>query len=183
MSDSTVPVEVLVANHRRFLSFLQARVRDPAVAEEILQAAFVKSVEKADTLRDEESATAWFYRLLRNALTDHWRRQDARGRALDRYAEETSPEAPDPELEGVICACLNEIVPQMKPEYADALRLVDLEGKPVVEFAKQLGITANNAGVRLHRARQALKRELERSCQTCAAHGCLDCTCGAGGHA
>jgi RNA polymerase sigma-70 factor (ECF subfamily) len=33
--------------------------------------------------------------------------------------------------------------------------------------------------VRLHRARQALKRELERSCGTCATHGCLDCTCGA----
>jgi RNA polymerase sigma factor (sigma-70 family) len=147
------------------------------VAEEILQAAFVRSVEKADTIRDEETAVAWFYRLLRNALTDHWRRQDARGRALDRFAGESSEEAPDPELLATICACLNDIVPSLKPEYAKAIELVDLQGKPVVEAARELGITTNNAGVRLHRARLALKRELERACGTCTEHGCLDCHC------
>jgi RNA polymerase sigma factor (sigma-70 family) len=177
VSEPHVPVDVLVANHRRFLAFLQARVRDPAVAEEILQAAFVKSVEKASTIRDEETAVAWFYRLLRNALTDHWRRQDARGRALDRYAAETDPAAPDEELMAAVCACLHDLVPALKPEYARAIELVDLQGKPVVEAARELGITANNAGVRLHRARQALKRELERACGTCTEHGCLECTC------
>ena len=45
-------------------------------------------------------------------------------------------------------------------------------------WAEDLGITPNNATVRLHRARKALKRELERSCGTCATHGCLDCGCG-----
>lgn len=49
---------------------------------------------------------------------------------------------------------------------------------PLQKVAKALGITTNNATVRLHRARRALKRELERSCGICATHGCLDCTCG-----
>lgn len=34
----------------------------------------------------------------------------------------------------------------------------------MAEVASSLGVTANNATVRLHRARRALKRELERSC-------------------
>lgn len=50
--------------------------------------------------------------------------------------------------------------------------------REVAEVASGLGITANNATVRLRRAPQALKRQLARSCGTCSTHGCLDCSCG-----
>jgi RNA polymerase sigma-70 factor (ECF subfamily) len=73
---------------------------------------------------------------------------------------------------------MNTLLPNLKSEYAEVLRRVDLEEIPVAQVATELDITTNNATVRLHRARQALKRELERSCGTCATHGCLDCTCG-----
>ncbi|MGZ8780019.1 MAG: RNA polymerase sigma factor, partial [Thermoanaerobaculia bacterium] len=57
----------LVDSHRQFLGFLERRLNDRALAEDILQDAFVKSLEKAESIRDDESAVAWFYRLLRNA--------------------------------------------------------------------------------------------------------------------
>ncbi|MGZ7100373.1 MAG: RNA polymerase sigma factor, partial [Candidatus Angelobacter sp.] len=38
-------------------------------------------------------------------------------------------------------------------------------------------ITAENAAVRVHRARKALRRQVELPCGTCAEHGCLDCHC------
>lgn len=60
----------LVENHREFLSFLESRVGDRAVAEDILQDAFVKTIEKGEAIRDQDSAIAWFYRLLRNAVVD-----------------------------------------------------------------------------------------------------------------
>ena len=43
-------------------------------AEDILQEAFGRALTRVDTLRDDESAVAWFYRLLRNAVIDHYRR-------------------------------------------------------------------------------------------------------------
>jgi RNA polymerase sigma-70 factor (ECF subfamily) len=52
-------VLTLVKNHRRFLSFLTNRLGNRADAEEILQAAFVKSMEKSDSLRDSETVVAW----------------------------------------------------------------------------------------------------------------------------
>jgi RNA polymerase sigma-70 factor (ECF subfamily) len=167
----------LVANHRQFLAFLERRVGSRATAEEILQAAFVKSLEKGGALDDSEGAVAWFYRLLRNALVDHYRRQAAEGRALEREAREAEEASEDPELKGAVCACVGELLPTLKPEYADMVRQVDLEERSVPDVAREAGITANNAGVRLHRARQALKKQLERSCGTCASHGCLDCSC------
>jgi RNA polymerase sigma-70 factor (ECF subfamily) len=49
---------------------------------------------------------------------------------------------------------------------------------PVKDFAAAEGISATNAGVRVFRAREALRRQVVRSCGTCAEHGCIDCTCG-----
>ncbi|MGH7497746.1 MAG: RNA polymerase sigma factor, partial [Gemmatimonadales bacterium] len=146
---------------------------------DILQEAFVRSLDHVDSLRSPESATAWFYRVLRNAITDHFRRQNTRGRALDRFAAEADVAAPGPdrELEAAVCACVVALVDTLKPEYAAALRRVDLDGVSVRGYADETGITAGNAGVRLHRAREALRRQLARSCGTCLEHGCLDCRC------
>lgn len=167
----------LVDGHREFLGFLQGRVADRRVAEELLQAAFVKTLEKGGSIEDGESAVAWFYRLLRNALTDHYRRRASEVKALEREGQlaETATEL---ELRAAICTCMNTLLPTLKPEYAEILRRVDLEDASVSNVAVELGISANNATVRLHRARQALKKQLELSCGTCATHGCLDCTCG-----
>jgi RNA polymerase sigma factor (sigma-70 family) len=167
----------LVASHRDFLSFLQARLPNRATAEEVLQAAFVRTLEKGGSIRDSESAVAWFYRLLRNALIDYYRSRASSARALEKHAAENEL-PPAEELETAVCACMNTLLPTLKPEYADMLRRIDLEEAPISAVAKELDITVNNATVRLHRARQALKRQLERSCGTCATHGCLDCSCG-----
>ena len=84
MAEALTPevVDVLVERRRRFLQFLEPRVGSRAVAEELLQAAFVKVVERGSELRDGESAVAWFYRLLRNALVDFYRHRDAERRAI-----------------------------------------------------------------------------------------------------
>ena len=74
---------------------------------------------------------------------------------------------------------MKAIVETLKPEYATVIRRVDLDGASVAEFARESGITANNAGVRLHRAHDALRRQVARSCGTCAEHGCEACRFGA----
>ena len=165
----------LVANHRRFLEFLERRTGNRAEAEDILQAAFLRGMEKAGELRDAESAVAWFYRLLRNALTDSWRRRDAESRAL--AAVQREPRDDDEELRAEVCRCVSALLPTLKPEYAELLRQVELEDLSVAEAARRAGVTPNNASVRLHRARRALLDAVQRSCRTCATHGCLDCTC------
>jgi RNA polymerase sigma-70 factor (ECF subfamily) len=60
----------LATRQKQFLSFLQPRLGDRAAAEDVLQAAYLQAAEKADTIRDDESSVAWFYRLLRNAVAD-----------------------------------------------------------------------------------------------------------------
>ena len=174
-------VQVLVDNHRRFLAFLEKRVRSREIAEDLLQEAFVRGVQKAPPEADAAAITTWFYRVLRNALVDHYRRQGVEHRVVEPATEDT-PEAAvpaDQELFDTVCRCVGALVDTIKPEYADAIRHVDLEGQAVGDYAAAAGISANNASVRLHRAHAALRRQVARSCGTCAEHGCLDCSCGA----
>lgn len=171
-------VVALVQNHRDFLAFLQRRVGDRALAEDILQEAFVRGLDKLGTLEQGESATAWFYRILRNAVIDHHRRRASATRQLDAFARELEQHAePEVEIKSAVCQCVGELAGTLKPEYAEALRRVELDGLAVKDYATEAGISSNNAAVRVFRAREALRKQVARSCGTCADHGCLDCTC------
>jgi RNA polymerase sigma-70 factor (ECF subfamily) len=171
-------VSALVGNHRDFLAFLQKRVGDRALAEDILQEAFVRGLHQLGTLEKEESATAWFYRILRNAVIDHHRRRATVDRKLDSFAAELEQHVePEGDVRGAVCRCVGQLAGTLKPEYADALRRVEVDGVAVKDYANEIGITSNNAAVRVFRAREALRKQVARSCGTCADHGCLDCTC------
>ena len=106
-------------------------------------------------------------------------RRDASRKAIEAHAHETPEVDPgfDVDLERTVCECVNDLIPLLKLEYSNLIRRVDLEGANVSSVADEIGISAGNARVRLHRARAALRDELEKSCRTCATHGCLDCTC------
>jgi RNA polymerase sigma-70 factor (ECF subfamily) len=168
----------LVDNHRAFLAFLERRVGNRALAEDLLQSAFAKGIERAGELRDGEAVVAWFYRLLRNAVIDHRRREDVAGRSLEAFAAEMEKhEAPPEELRGAICQCVRRLAGTLKPEYADILQRVDIDGLAVKDFADERGISSSNAAVRAFRARDALRQQVVRSCGTCAEHGCVECCC------
>lgn len=183
MSSDARPVDsevkrVLVDNHRAFLGFLERRVGRRDVAEDILQEAFARGFEKLESLRDGEAAIAWFYRALRNATVDYYRRSQSRDRALALFAEEVDKATEPPEaLRDEVCRCVSRLATTLKPEYAEALRRIEVDGISVSAFAEEQGISKSNAGVRVFRAREALRRQVAASCGTCAEHGCLSCTC------
>jgi len=81
------------------------------------------------------------------------------------------------DIETFVCMCLYKLLPLLKPEYADILRRVDLENEPREAVAAAMGLTLGNLTVRLHRARQALRRALQLTCETCPIHGYIDCGC------
>jgi RNA polymerase sigma-70 factor (ECF subfamily) len=173
-----IPVATLLENHRAFLNYLEHRVGDRGLAEDILQGAFAKVIARPQQAPADESVIPWFYRTLRNAAIDQFRRRGAAERAYEAFARELEThEAPTDDMEAEICACVSRLAATLKPEYAEALQAVEVRGTPVKAFAEQKGLSANNAGVRVFRAREALKKRVLESCGTCAEHGCVNCTC------
>jgi RNA polymerase sigma factor (sigma-70 family) len=178
MPETPAHVATLLENHRAFLRYLERRVGDPALAEDILQDAFVKVMARPEQAPADEGVIPWFYRSLRNAAIDQFRRRGAADRAHEAFARELdTQELPAGEMEAEICACVTRLAATLKPEYSEALRAIEVDGKSVKGYAEEKGLSAGNAGVRVFRAREALKKRVTESCGTCAVHGCMNCTC------
>lgn len=172
-------VGILMQSKARFLLFLDRRLGNRADAEDVLQAAFLKLVAHEDSLRDEDKLVPWFYQVLRNLIIDHSRHRSALTRMAESAARamEARTSEVDGELFRAVCTCVRDVLAVLKSEQADVIRRVEFDEQPLAEVASNLGITPNNASVRLHRARRALPEALKSTCGVCAEHGCLDCSC------
>lgn len=172
----------LVDRQSEFIRFLSMRVGSNAAAEDILQLGFQRAVENQRDLETHENVVAWFYTVLRNLLIDYHRSNTASDRKHDAFFVELqssgSHEAfQDSELGRAICACMAELIETLPKQYEDVLRQVDLEGGQLGDVATRIGTNKGALAVKLHRARQALKKRLEQMCGVCTQHGCLDCSC------
>lgn len=170
-------IERALAHDRsEFLGFLQRRTGSRELSEDLLHDALMRAFGQLESLRDEAALKPWFYRVLRNALSDHRRRQRVAGAKLRDFAVEHE-HVGQPGPEPTACACITLLMPKLKPEYAEALRAVEVASQPVKEFAHEARISASNAAVRVFRARAALREQVLRACGACAGSGCGDCTC------
>ena len=171
-------LDSLLDQRRQFLRFVERRVSSPAIAEDILQAAYLRALERGGEIRKGESGTAWFYRILRNAVIDFYRHRGVEDRALTQWARELETTVePDDLTRDIVCKCIDRVLPSLKPGYAQILREIDLNEGSLEAFATANHITLPNATVRIHRARKSLKQALVATCGSCSAHGCLDCNC------
>lgn len=163
----------LVAKRPRFLAFVRARV-PVADAEDLLQQALLRAASRLDSVRDGDRVDAWFYRLLRNAIADYHAectRGEARLEDLVREAEA------EPSVEASACRCSLGVLETLPAQYAAIVRRVDIDELSMAEIATELGISVNNAKVRLHRARISLREALLAFCGTSSVKACLTCGC------
>jgi hypothetical protein len=106
----------LLAQRQQFLRFLSQRVQSPALAEDILQNAYLRAIEHAGELRQHESSTAWFYRMLRNAVIDFYRHRSVEDRALEGWAATLETEVPADDLtRDIVCQCIAGVLPSLNP--------------------------------------------------------------------
>ncbi len=170
---------VLIENHTAFLQFLVRRLGDKELAEDVLQQFYLRVVTKGADLQKANSVTAWLYTVLRTTLIDYYRHETSRRNRETGYVlmQTLTEERWDDEPQNKDCVCLENVIPTLRPEHSDLLRRVDLGEAPPRKVAIDLGISANNLRVRLHRARQALKLALLAHCGRCAEQNCLECDC------
>ncbi len=133
-------------------------LRDVHDAEDAVQSAFIRALERIDQLKPGSPFGPWFYRVLRSTCLNLRRRE-----ALRRHEEipVSAAGGPDPEKdlqrkltrERVVIA-LGEL-PEMQRL---AVTLYDLEGYSHQEIAGILGIAVGTSRAHVHHARRALRR-------------------------
>jgi RNA polymerase sigma-70 factor (ECF subfamily) len=164
-------IAAITAQHnRRLFRVARSILRDDDAAEDALQAAYLKAFVALPSFRGEASLGTWLTRIVINEANGL--RRDRRTRqGLDRQRPGATslsyPQAVtvDPE-KGLAQHQIRVLLEQAIDRLPERLRLVlvarVLEDMDVEETAVALAITPATVKTRLHRARAALRAELER---------------------
>lgn len=173
--------QALAEHAGSFRAFVRKRVPSAEI-DDVLQLAAMRAVERATSLEDPERVVAWLYRIHRNVIADVRRKRESRQRvldsaALDRAASALPATSMTPAPSASACACSLAQAKGMNASYAEILELVDMGDLTIAEAAEVLGVSTNNATVRLHRARKALRRRMLEHCGVTSLRDCTSCRC------
>ena len=112
----------LLANLAAFQGFARRRLGDEQLAADAVQESLLRALKSEHSLSHDENLLAWFYRILRNVLTDLHRRNAAQAKGLERFADELAISGEDEaDVKRTACACFRDLLPAMRPEYAQVL--------------------------------------------------------------
>jgi RNA polymerase sigma-70 factor (ECF subfamily) len=140
----------------RVHAFAWRRVGSRAAAEDVTAATFEKAWKAFPRFRPRDGgASAWLLRIAANECTDHVRRE----RRLRPAALPAASVGPDELVEGDD-PDLRAALDRIRPRYAEALSLRYLADLSNTEAAAALGCSASTFAVVLHRAADALRKEL-----------------------
>ncbi|PRY13672.1 RNA polymerase sigma (SigZ) subunit [Pontibacter ummariensis] len=152
---------VFLAYEAQLKGFVQKRVLDKTEADDILQQLYLKVYKHCEQLQEVNNTKAWLYQITRNAVYDFFRENSRRERLEDlELAEEELPENSRHEIEALI----EPLIGLLPAEYAEALRLSELEGVSQKEIAERLGISYSGAKSRVQRGREKLKALFMECC-------------------
>lgn len=173
-------IDSIVARYRDPLIRHLSRIAPPGEAEDLVQVTLARVARALETFRGESGLSTWIFRIATRAAIDHLRsRAHRETRATVTASEEAqgacgvgAPELEDPG-EGVhrsmdreeMGTCVREFVDRLPHAYAQILALSEFEDLSNAAIAIRLGISVDAAKIRLHRARAALKQELEAGCE------------------
>lgn len=152
------------------------RVKDEAIAEDLVQETFMAAFQQFDQFRKESSAITWLHAILRNKLSDHFRKEarkaivnhdylleffDDQGNWLVRSTGlqkmDDSNLVDDIDFQRMLLLCLNEL----PDSWAACMRLRYLEEKKAEQICQELNINPNNYWQIIHRSKLRLRNCLQ----------------------
>jgi RNA polymerase sigma-70 factor, ECF subfamily len=149
------------AHENELRNYLQHRVADSHLAEDLLQDVFVKAMRQGRGFCELDNPRAWLYQVARNALVDYQRLHHETVELPEDipHAVETT----DPVV--ALSACVGRVLSELAAEDRDIIEQCDLNGMKQQDFARAHNLTLPAAKSRLLRARQRMRATLSTNCQ------------------
>ncbi|MFP4125784.1 MAG: RNA polymerase sigma factor [Alphaproteobacteria bacterium] len=166
----------LVRRHGgRMLTVARRYLHSEDAAQDCVQEAFLAAFKALDRFEGRSSLATWLHRITVNAALQALRRRGAKDEVaiepwLPTFDEEgflegptqlTAADAEELLARDDVRTEVRAAIDRLPRSYRNVLLLRDIEGLSMSEVAEMLEVSENNAKVRLHRARTALKKELE----------------------
>lgn len=170
--EAAVFVEALFAKHHgEIYAYLLRMMRDPEVAADMTQDAFVKAYKHYPSLEKPENARAWLYQIAhRVALDEIRRRKIVRFLPWTGESRGAAPSAEHLVMDARLSGDLQRALERIPERQRAALLLAELHDLTGLELAAALGVSHVAARALLTRARESLRQALaaERAAETAA---------------
>ena len=155
-------VEELFAKHQHEIyAYLVRMLRDPELAADLTQDAFVKAYRAYDSLQKPENARAWLYQIAHRVALDNLRRNKiVRFVPLVGETRNTAPSAEHLVMEARLSGELQAALERIPERQRQALLLAELHDLTGLELAAALGVSHVAARALLTRARESLRQAL-----------------------
>jgi RNA polymerase sigma-70 factor (ECF subfamily) len=142
-------------------------VRDRALAEDVVQDAFIRAYQKASTIRSSGSIRGWLYRVAINRAQDELRRIKRKREVAMEETLDPTDSRPDVSGESVAISRelqkhLNQALGDMRNDYRTPLVLREVQGMTYTEIAELLGWPLGTVQTRIHRGRVELRANLKK---------------------
>ncbi len=137
-------------------------------AEDVAQDAFLSAWENIGNFQFRSRFSTWLYRIVRNKCLNHidqYQRRKTDPTEIDDSQPWVPLDTVTPEDEALRTEekeIVHAALAKLKPSYREILVLRELQDMTYEEIAEILGCTLGRVKSRLHEARKALKKELER---------------------
>jgi RNA polymerase sigma-70 factor (ECF subfamily) len=155
-------VEDLFAAHQNEIyAYLIRMLRDPELAADLTQDAFVKAYKNYNTLEKSENARAWLYQIAHRVALDHIRRQKiVRFLPWTGESRGAAPSAERLVMDVHLSGDLQRALERIPERQRAALLLAELHDLTGLELAAALGVSHVAARALLTRARESLRQAL-----------------------
>jgi len=148
--------------HKQLLSFIQKRVSDSSMADDILQEVFIKIHTRIDSLQENTKIKAWLFQITRNTIIDYYRKANSLKEASDELID--LEDENDPLALQDIQTCIIPMIKSLPEDYQEALFMTELNGLSQKLLAEKLQISYSAAKSRVQRGRFLLKEALSNCC-------------------
>jgi RNA polymerase sigma-70 factor (ECF subfamily) len=168
--------ELFAKHHGEIFAYLLRMVRDPDLAADLAQDAFVKAYRAHGTLEKPENARAWLYQIAhRVALDDIRRRKILRFVPWTGESRGAAPSAERLAMDLQLSGELSNALARIPERQREALILAEVHDLTGLELAEVLGVSHVAARALLTRARESLRRALaDEERQTAEREAALD---------
>ena len=142
--------------------YVATLLRDRAAAEEVTAQAFERAYRKRRSFRASRGTEeAWLFGIARNAALDELRRRKRRA-VLEADPEDVHATGADEQADGALRRqAVRAALGRLHRASASSSRSSSPAGSRTRRSARVLGISASNAGTRLHRTLEKLRRECD----------------------
>jgi RNA polymerase sigma-70 factor (ECF subfamily) len=153
--------ELFARHHGEIYAYLLRMLRDPELAADLTQDAFVKAYRNYESLEKPENARAWLYQIAhRVALDELRRRKIVRFLPWTGESRGAAPSAEHLAMDLRLSSDLQRALARIPERQRAALLLAELHDLTGLELAAALGVSHVAARALLTRARQSLREAL-----------------------